>query len=144
MNFKNTLYTLAITGLLIYGLLSFVIIAQGNNDVSSPITDNPLIEQTFGDLNTSLSDSQQDAEIAYGNFSKTPPTQEFGELKVSAITSITSTGKILTTGLWTILVKLPLIILGVDPIVKKTIEALLLITIAIALWLLWKGVGVST
>ena len=60
-------------------------------------------------------------------------------MDVGSTVSATRTARTIIVGLWNIYVKLPMIILGVSPIVAGVINSILLIFIVIGIWAIWKG-----
>jgi len=138
MDIKKILSTMAIFGLFIFGIFSFIITTQNDNSVENPITDNSIINKTYGDLQDSLGSS--DAQTASENFGNIPPTQQYGEVEITSIFSPTTTAKTIILGLWNIFIVLPQSILGVSPVVASLISSILLIFIIIGIWAIWKGV----
>ena len=141
MSLQKTFVVFAILGLFIYGMMSFIIITQENNDAENKITDEDTINDTYGELYTQLTDAETETETIIGNFTRRSPTETFGELSVTSIFSPTSKLKTLTVGLWNILIQLPLRILEVDPVVASVITSILIISLIIGMWLIWKGVS---
>ena len=141
MSLQKTFVVFAILGLFIYGIMSFVIITQENNDAENKITDHDTINDTYGELYTQLTDAETETETIIGNFTRRSPTETFGELSVTSIFSPTSKLKTLTVGLWNILIQLPMKVLGVSPVVASTITSILSISLIIGMWLIWKGVS---
>ena len=62
-----------------------------------------------------------------------------GDLDVGSIVSATRTARSIVVGLWNIYIKLPQVILGVNPIIASAITTILLILITIGGWAIWKG-----
>lgn len=138
MDIKQIVITMGILGLFIYSIMSFIVITQIDNNVENPMTNNDIINDSYGDLAVKLSSSE--AETASDNFGQVPPTQQFGELEVTSIISPTKTAKTIIVGLWNIFIRLPQEVLGVSPIVATIINSILLIVLIIGIWAIWKGV----
>ena len=138
---KTILTKMVILGVLIFAIMSFIVIIQVDNSVDpvDRITNNSLINDSVGSLKGNL--TQQDAsQSALDNLEKVPPTTEsVGDLSVASIVSATRTGTSIVIGVWNVLIKLPIVILGVSPIVSSAITSILLIIIAIGIWAIWKG-----
>lgn len=141
MSLQKMFVTFAILGLLVYGLMSFIIITQRNNEVEDEITHHDALNDTYGALYDDLSDAQEETETVIGNFTRRSPTEEFGELSVTSIFSPTRKIKTLTLGLWNTLIQLPLIVLKISPVVASIITSILIISLIIGMWLIWKGVS---
>lgn len=137
---KQILINMVILGVLIFAIMSFIITIQSDSNLDSEerITNNTLINESFGDLETSL-DQQESAQRALNASEDNPPQEYIGDLSVGAIISTTRTINSVITGLWNIYIKLPIVILGVSPIVAGAITTILLILIAIGAWAIWKG-----
>ncbi|GAH11007.1 unnamed protein product, partial [marine sediment metagenome] len=115
---KSILINMVVLGILIFGIMSWIIIIQSDGDVSpgNKILNNSLINESFGDLQTSL-DQQSASQGSLDSLEDVPPTEYIGDLDVGSVVSTTRTTKDMVTGLWNIYIKLPMVILGVSPIV---------------------------
>ncbi len=140
MDIKRLFINMGILGLFVFGMMAFIITTQTSNSVNIPITNNTLINETYGDLSSSLSGSQTKSETVLGNFGNVTPTQQFGELEVKSIIPTTKIVKTITLGLWNILIKLPMVFLGVSPIVASLISSIIIMLLIIGVWAVWKGV----
>jgi len=127
-------------GVLVFAIMSFIIISQNNNNVnvSDRLTNNTLINESYGDLENRLN-QQTSSENALNALEEVPPQDYVGDLDVASTVSATRTARSIITGLWNIYVKLPMVILGVDPAVAGAITTILLIFMAIGIWAIWKG-----
>ncbi len=137
---KSILVRTIILGLLVFSLMSYIVIVQNNNDVDleQRITNNTLINDSLGELETSLN-QQTASENALNALEEVPPQEYVGDLNVASTVSATRTARSIIVGIWNIYIKLPLVILGVDPAVAGAITTILLIFIAIGVWAIWKG-----
>lgn len=140
MYIKKILISMVLLGIIIFACMNFLIIVQNDSNVDQDykIINNTLINESFGDLQTSL-DKQSSAEDSLNSLENVPPTESVGDLDVSSVVSATRSARNINSGLWNILIKLPMIILGVSPVVASAITTILLITIAIGIWAIWKG-----
>jgi len=139
MNAKQIIINMAMLGLFVFAIMSFIVITQTDSSVTNKITTNPIINESYGDLESKLIESETRSKVVSDNFGNVTPTQIFGELDILSIIGTTRTVKTLTTGFWNILIKLPLSILGVSPVVAGLITAILLISLIIGIWAIWKG-----
>lgn len=140
LDFVKTFSTIAILGVFIFGIFAFVITTQTDNDVSTPITDNELINDTYSDLNTNLGSMQTDAQTSSDTFGSITPSQTFGELEVTSVVSPTRIFKTIGVGIWNIFIQLPIKVLGVSPIVGGIISSIVILLLIIGIWAIWKGV----
>lgn len=137
---KSILTKMVMLGVLVFAIMSFIIIIQSDSDIGSEnmITNNSLINDSYGDLGVSLN-NQDSAENSLNSLEDVPPTEYVGDLDVGSTVSATRTARSIIVGTWNILIKLPLVILGVNPVVFGAITTILLIFIAIGIWAIWKG-----
>ena len=139
MDLKKIMVNMGILGLFVFGIMSFIITTQSDNDITNKLINNDLMNETYGDLNTELKVSQGRTQNFSNTFMTTTPTQQFGELEINSIVSPTRTIKTMIFGLWNIFIKLPQVILGVSPTVSYIISALLVVLVIIGIWAIWKG-----
>ena len=140
MDVKKILLNMAFLGIFVFGVMSFIVITQNENSVTIPITNDSLMNDTYGYLEANLSSTQSQAQSSdKAFFNSSIPTEPTGDLSITSIFSAGKTARAIIFGLWNIYVKLPQIILGVDPIVSKVISTILLIFIIIGIWAIWKG-----
>ena len=139
MDIKQMLVTMGMLGLFVFAFMSFIITTQNDNGVAIPITNNSIIGSTYSSLETNASATRSQSVNASENFGAITPSQQFGELEVTSIISPTNTAKTIIWGFWTILIQLPMNVLGVNDMVAGLISALLLIFIIIGVWAVWKG-----
>lgn len=137
---KSILVRTIILGLLVFSIMSFIIVTQNNNnvDLSERITNNTLINDSFGELEESLN-RQTAAENSLDALEEVPPQEYVGDLNVASTVSATRVARAIITGIWNIYVKLPMVVFGVSPTVAGAITTILLIFIAIGIWAIWKG-----
>lgn len=140
MEFRKVFINMALLGLAILSILSFVIIFQADNNASEKIIDNEIINKTYYDLYGNLSTSQSIASQQNNIFGEVKPTESYGELQVDSVVSPTKAFKSFLLGVYNILIKLPSQFLGISTIVTSIITAILIISLIVGIWLLWKGV----
>ena len=137
---KSILTNMVVLGILVFAIMSFIIIIQNdaNMDAEDMITNNSLMNDSYGNLANNLS-KQDSAEASLNSLEDVPPTSYVGDLDVASVVSTTRTARAMVVGLWNIYIKLPQIILGVSPVVASAITTILLIFLAIGVWAIWKG-----
>ena len=137
---KSLITNFVVLGVLVFAIMNFIIIIQVDNsvDAENRITNNSLINESFGNLESNLN-TQDSAQKSLNSLEDVPPTEYVGDLDVGSTVSATRTARTVITGLWNILIQLPIIILGVSPVVASAISTILLIFIAIGIWAIWKG-----
>ena len=140
MDLKQIYITIGLLGVLLLGILTFIVTTQTENNVAVPITNNSRINEAYSDLNETLYETQLESQEASNVFGNTTPTQrQLGELEVNSIVATTRIAKSIVTGLWDIFIKLPQVILGVSPVVAALISSIITILLIIGVWAIWKG-----
>jgi len=142
MNFKVLLVNMALIGILTFSIFAFIIQTQVDNDVedSYRLTNDTRISTVYSQLEDDFQTYKDNAESSEGNFSVVPPTQQYGELEVTSIFSLTKTAQIIIKGFWKTIIILPQSILGVPSSIVGIFGAILVIFIVIGVWAIWKGV----
>ncbi len=137
---KSILANMVMVGVLMISIISFIIIIQfdGGVDIEERITNNSIINESFGKLEVTL-DKQKEAQTALNSSEKDPPQEYTGDLDISSTISTTLTAGDLIIGVWNIYIKLPQVVFGVNPIVASAITTILIIFIIIAIWAVKKG-----
>jgi hypothetical protein len=137
----KTIYTnMIMAALLIFALMSFALIFQNDNDATEKLMDNALINDTYNDLYGNLSANQQETQTTSDVFGNFTPNENLGVWEVTPIVSPTRGFKTLTVGFYNIMVKLPMQVMGVSPIVASVISGILIFILIIGVWGIWKGV----
>ena len=140
MKFKNIFISFALLGIVIYGMMSFIITIQDKNSAPEMITSNPLINQTYASLTASLNDSQNVGNEQNSIFGQIKPTESYGEVEIDSIVAPTKAFKAIVLGIYNVLIKLPSSILGISEIVTGVISAILIMLLILGIWAVWKGV----
>lgn len=125
-------------GLVVVGILSFGVTYQEDNDADDKFIDNSLMNQTYNALRTDLADLRDQSQAQKTLFESENPTSGFGTI---LLFSIVSTGKVFNSmiiGVFNTIIKLPTVVLGLDPIVLSVIGTMLILTIIIGLWVVYK------
>ncbi len=139
--FEDLFGTLAFLGLMALALFSVIIIVQRDNEAEQPLADNELISGTYGSLNETMGSLEGTSATQYDLFSKEKPTPGFGAIVMFTIVSIGKTfGNIIFT-FFTLIIKVPLIVLGIEHTIVAMILSFLTIITVIALWIVYKFGG---
>lgn len=138
VSFYDLFVSFMFIGLVTVGLFTFGIGFQNDNDVSDKFNQNTIINNSFSDLQSQLGGLRDQGQAQKSLFESENPTSGFGTI---LLFSIVSSGKVfnsMVVGVFNTLITLPAVILGVDPIIISVISTLLLITIIIGLWIVYK------
>jgi hypothetical protein len=141
MGFGEIAIKFVVVGVLFLSVMSWITITQLENNPANLITNNTLINQSFGDLAVQLGGTQSQSKIAAGTFNNVTPTSNLGFVSVTSIVSPTRIFSGIILGTYTILIALPAQFLGVPDVVIAVINAILTLMIILAVWFVWKGVN---
>lgn len=125
-------------GLLVLSVFAFGSLFQTENSVTDKFTNNTLIANTYTDLESDLGNLRGESDKQKDLFEEENPTTGFGTI---LLFSIVSSGKVfgsMTVGLFNTIVKLPVVFLGVDQVIVSVISTLLIFSIIIGLWIIYK------
>ncbi len=138
VKFIDLFFKFMFIGLVVLSLFSFIVLFQSENNVSNQFADNDLINSTFTDLQTNLGGFEDDSQRIKDAFDKENPVAGFGSLLFFSIPAAgrTFNGMIITV--FNILVALPVVFLGLDPIMVSVISTVLIIVIILGLWAVYK------
>lgn len=139
MDFKKIFINFAFLGIIVFGMMSFIIILQSDNNSNEKIVSNQIINNTYSSLYNNLSNSQNSANEQNSIFGSVTPTESYGEVQINSVVSPTKTFKTMIIGIYNVLIKLPSQFLGVSPIVQAVISAILIMLLIIGVWAIWKG-----
>ncbi len=140
MDFKKLLGNIMMSALFVFAIMTFIIIVQTDNGAIEKITDNELINSSYSHLAENLTSSQPTGQASLDNFGTNPPSErQLGDLDVSSVISPTKLFRSMSIGTYNILIKLPMVILGVSPIVASVISSLFILLLIIGIWAIWKG-----
>lgn len=140
MSFKEIFINLMVVGVIFLSIMSWIIITQTDNDTANLITNNTLINKSYGDLSSNLGATQSQADTASGTFTNITPSSTLGFVTVTSIVSPTRIFRGLIIGTYNILIALPAQFLGVPEVIISVINAILALLLILGVWFIWKGV----
>lgn len=138
VKFQELFINFMIIGLVVVSLFAFMVSFQEENDVSEKVIENSLMNETYGNLRIDLGNLRNESQAQKTLFESENPTGGFGTI---LLFSIVSSGKVfngMVIGLFNTIIKLPVVFLGLDPIIVSVLSTMLILTIIIALWVLYK------
>lgn len=139
MEFQKLATTAVMIGIVILCTMGFIVSFQTENNVSTPIGSNPLFNKTFGNLSQNLELYKTQANGSKTAFDTENPTTGIDSLLFK---SIISAGKIFNNiigGVYTVIVVLPSVALGIPTSIMSAIAILLIIAILLGLWSVYKA-----
>ncbi len=125
-------------GLFILAAISFVITIQGENGAPQPLGADPLISNVLNNLASNISSAENISKTQYGLFNDEQPKTGFGSIVLFGIVAVGKTTGTIISGFFTIILQLPLVVLGIDSSILNILITWASISIVIALWLLYK------
>jgi len=141
VEFRQLLVSVILVGLFIFAFINMGIQLSNNNDANISIMDDPAINKSFGEINETLSELDEKAEerrLAFAEEQSSIATGYF------ILGSIFKTGTVflssivgLTTGIFE-LISTSLGLGGVGSIVIGVFSGLIIITVVLLLWRLYK------
>ena len=136
--FIKLFFSFMFIGIIVLSLFSFIVNFQEENNVEDKFVDDLLINRTYENLKLDLGGLSDESQAQKTLFESENPTSGFGTI---LLFSIVSAGKIfngMVIGLFNTLIALPVIFLGLDPIILSVISTMLIITILFGLWVVYK------
>jgi len=136
--FEELFVNWALGALIVFSILSFAIIVQEDNNANEKLIDNTLLNGSFTQLQSDLEGMRSQSQSQREAFEEEKPTAGFGSL---VLFSVVSSGKVftgITIGTFNVLIRLPMVLFGVDPIISSVLSTILIVMIILGLWLLYK------
>lgn len=137
-NFKDLFGNFLWLGVFVLAGFAFIVVTQSSNDATQPMVENSLFNESFEDLSSSLSGLEDASGVQYNQFIGEEPRTGFGSIVLFGIVSAGKTFGNVVIGLFTILVKLPLVVLGIPQTLFSVITTWVVISLIIAAWILYK------
>ena len=138
VKFLDLFINFMLIGLVVLSIFAFGVLFQEENKVENQFIENSLMNETYSKIKSDLGSLSEESQAQKTLFESENPTGGFGTI---LLFSIVSTGKIfngMIIGLFNTLIKLPVIFLGLDPIIISVISTMLILTIIIGLWIVYK------
>jgi len=137
-SFQELFSNFMLIGLVVLSMFAFGVFFQQENNVDTPFIENTLMNNTYHSLYTNLNSLRDESQAQKTLFESENPTGGFGTI---LLFSIVSSGKVfngMVVGIFNTLIKLPVVILGIDPVIVSVLSTLLILTIIIGLWIVYK------
>ncbi len=139
MGIKNIFIKMVTVGIIFLAIMNFIIITQTDNDPTNLITNNTLINSSFGDLTSNLNTLNSETDLASATFSNETPTSTLGFVTITSVVSPTRIFRGLVLGTYNVLIALPAKFLGVPEVVLSIINSILTLLLILGVWSIWKG-----
>jgi len=136
--FYDLFINMMLVGLVVLSIFAFGVFFQEENNVENQFIENSVMNTTYSQLKDDLGGLRDESQKQKTFFERENPTGGFGSI---LLFSIVSTGKVfngMIIGVFNTLIKLPVVFLGLDPILVSVISTMLILTIIIGLWIVYK------
>ncbi len=142
VKFQSIFSNFLFLALFVFAALSFIVITQSDNEAIQPIAQDSLFNESFSNLESSLEDLESTSNTQFSQFtSENPEKVGFFGIVLFGIVAAGRTFSSITITVFGILVKLPLIVLGIPATTITVLFSWLIIIIIIASWRLYKFGG---
>lgn len=138
VKFESLFISFALAALLIIGIFAFGITMQEDNDASDKIIDVPILSDTYGYLKSNLTGTQPKSQNQLNIFETEEPKTGYGSLLFFSIVSSGKTFTGIIIGTFNLLIKLPTIVFGLDPVISAILSTIIIISFILGLWVLYK------
>lgn len=125
----------------IFGLLVTI---QADNNAPNPLINNEIFggeNGTFNQLRVNINDIENKSAIQYESFTEEKPVPGIGSIVLFTIVGVGKTFGSLTIDTFAILIRLPVVVLGIDPSILAILTSWLAIVLIIVLWKTYKFGG---
>ena len=144
VRFNDVIGNFLFAALILVALFGLIVGIQFDNNAPNPLTDDPIFggeDGTYNQLQSKISDIDNKSSQQYESFSDEKPDPSFGSIVLFTIAGVGKTFGSLGIDLFTILIKLPVVVLGIDPNILSLITSWLAIALVLALWATYKFGG---
>ena len=124
--------------LFIFAGVSLIVIIQAENGAPQPLQNEAVFNNSFSDLSTTLTELDDTAGVQYDQFTGESPEPGFGSILLFGIVSVGKTFMDVTLGTLSILISLPVMVLGIPVSVVSVIITWTIVSLIIGVWILYK------
>lgn len=138
VKFYDLFSNFMLIGLVILSIFAFAVFFQQENNVESQFIEDTLMNNTYNSLYENLNSLRDESQTQKTLFESENPTSGFGTI---LLFSIVSSGKVfngMIVSIFNTLIKLPVVILGLDPTTVSVLSTWLILTIILGLWAIYK------
>lgn len=121
-------------GLIVFCLFAFAITFQSENQAEDPFIGNSLMNDTYENLQEDLTSYRSTTQTQKDLFESENPVAGFGSI---LLFSIISSGKVfngMIVGVFNTIIKLPVVLFGLDPIILSILITMLGFAIIFGVW----------
>lgn len=137
-NFQQTFYSFILFLLVVLGLLNLTFHVQRDNNAVNPVSNNVLFNDTATRLSSNVTQSESSSKIQQGIFSDETPKPGFGSIVLFGIVSAGKTFTNMIYSYFALLFRIPIVVLGIDSAIVSVFITILIITLIIGVWIIYK------
>lgn len=141
VKFQDIVGNFVFLGIFILAGMAFIIIVQSDNNATQPIINDPLLNESYSELQSNLESLEDTSQVQYGQFTEETPQPGFTSIVLFGIVSAGKTFGNVAISTFTIIIKLPLHVLGLPNTLFATIAVWLAVVLIVAAWVLYKVGG---
>ncbi len=127
-----------LVALIVFGLFSFIVIVQSDNSAVQPLTEDSRFSDSFSNISEELADLEDTSQDQWDALKQEKSIVGFGSIVLFTPVNIGKTFGSLVFAMFELIIKLPVIILGIPLTVTSVLLSWLIISIVSALWIFWK------
>lgn len=124
--------------IVVFGLFAIIYDVQTNNNAPQPLSDNPVFNETLTELEQNINSGSEDINTQYESFITENPVANVISIVLKSIVSFGKTGALYLNILFSLIIKLPILILGIPPTIVNIVSSWILIVAVVVLWVLYK------
>lgn len=136
--FSNLFMNFMLIGIVILSLFSYIVITQEENNIEDKFVSDPLINKTYENLKVELGGLEDQSQAQKTLFESENPTSGIGTILLFSVVSVGKVFNGMIIGLFNTLIELPTVILGLDALTLSVIGTMLILTIILGLWIIYK------
>lgn len=138
VQFSNLFGNFVFLALFVLAGISFVVISQESNEAEQPLVEDALFNESYLALQDNLESLEDTSSIQYDQFTGEAPQPGFVSIVLFAIVGAGKAFGNVVILTFTVLIKLPLFILGIPSTTFSVIATWVIISLIIGAWRLYK------
>lgn len=137
-NFRDIFKNFLLLGLIVFAIFGFAINLYLDNDEGDAFGDDPTINGVYSDLSSNLGGLRDKSQSQNSLFNNDNPTSGASGILLLSIVNIGQTFNGIIISIFNIVIKLPVIYLGLPEEVVSILIGLLIFSMIIGLWAIYK------
>ncbi len=138
-SFRETFVIFALIGIFVFASISFIVTTQTDNEVTTTILDNDVINRTYVQLETNLSKFGLQTQTQKESFESEIPERGFGSLIIFSIIGVGQSFTGMIIGVYNVFIVLPASILGVSPVVIGVLTSIIIVSLVLLIWRVYRS-----